>query len=451
MILVQTIPIAKQAKVAFWASLACGLAFALPVCAANSPVSNKDRLISIHRTLFKIYHQQERLDDFRREGECLELLTNDPEIPKALGKVFYLAHHYSEALTHYYRALELGAARDDLDEDIYSSLFQLRRYDEAQVVYKRIESGRVAKEGKLHPHLPLPPARGSDITWRKPVSREVSRTSMLNRQGRQMQPVAMLPASAHRISITLNQCDFKIVHETRPDILLIANYPTHWKNISDSQTQIGVGNYPLGHFHTINGEEIWTGAILLNSDGISLNGKMFEKFPAGTHIIAMATSDDGCMMVNKKMVRIGPLDPEDKSEIDIVQLLVPKDYVGDLELRTDVDTKGDYWHGCISLFAGRRCTVKFEKVTADMKSEIETSGYANLVIKRLEAKLIGLRSTETSSLNIDSVKALEMNLKTTDGGKIDIKTGTVDRLHTDGVIKNILFNNSVVSNGKMSL
>jgi hypothetical protein len=82
-----------------------------------------------------------------------------------------------------------------------------------------------------------------------------------------------------------------------------------------------------------------------------------------------------------------------------------------------------------------------------MKSDIETSGYANLLIKRLEAKLIGLRSTEASSLNIDSVKALEMNLKTTDGGKIDIKTGTVDRLHTDGVIKNILFNNSVIQNG----
>jgi hypothetical protein len=44
-----------------------------------------------------------------------------------------------------------------------------------------------------------------------------------------------------------------------------------------------------------------------------------------------------------------------------------------------------------------------------------------------------------------------MNLKTTDVGKIDIKAGTVDRLHTDGVIKNILFNNSISPNGKMSL
>jgi hypothetical protein len=170
---------------------------------------------------------------------------------------------------------------------------------------------------------------------------------------------------------------------------------------------------------------------------------MFDKFPVGTVNIAIATSSDGCMTVNKKKVRIGPLNPEDKSEVDIVQLLVPLDYVGDLELRTDVATKGDYWHGCISSFAGRPSTVEFEKVTGGIMGVIETSGYANLVIKELEAKQIELSATETSILNIDSVKALEMNLKATDCGKIHIKSGTVDRLHTDGVTKNILFDNSV--------
>ena len=96
----------------------------------------------------------------------------------------------------------------------------------------------------------------------------------------------------------------------------------------------------------------------------------------------MSKPHDGGMTVNNNKVRIGPLGREDKSEADIVQLLVPLNYVGELELRTNVDTKGDYWNGGINLFAGRPATVKFENVTVGISGEIDTSGYANLLINK---------------------------------------------------------------------
>jgi len=432
----------KQANGALLALPACALAFVSPACAESLPVSSQDRLISIHRTLFDIYQRQQNFEDALREGGILESLTKDPEISKTLGEISFLKNRYGEALTYFKRALEVGGPREDLDAAILVTLLQLNRYDEIQVVRQRIESARAAKEAKLYPQLPLPAACGSDIPWRTPTSKEASRTSMLNGQGRQMQPVGMLPASAHRISITLTQCDFKLVHERRADILLIANYPTHWKNISGSLTQIGLGRYPVGHFHTINGEENWTGAVTISPDGITINGMMFEKFPVGSTNLSFAASRDDSAMINKEKVRIGPLDPNDKSEADIVQLLVPLDYSGDLELRTNGGTKGDYWNGGISLFTGRPATVRFEKVTADKQEKIETSGYANLLINNLEAKRIGLSTTETSILKIDFVKALEISLKATDRGKIQIQSGTANRVHTDGVTKNILFYSS---------
>ncbi len=265
--------ISKQAKDVLLVLFAYTLAFASPACADTSPASKQDRVISIHMMLFEIYRKQQKLEDCMKEGNLLASLTKPPKISRTLGDLLFSKQRYSEALAYYQRALRAGDTSDALNGKIGATLMQLKRFDEAAAWYKR-------QKEELHPLLEFPVARGSDVAWNSAASNGKLRTSMMNGSGRQMQPIAMLPASANRISVTINVCDFKLVHEERNDILLIANYPNHWKNISGSQTQIEKGNYPLGHFHTINGEDIWIGAATIGPDGIMLNGKLFQKFPA---------------------------------------------------------------------------------------------------------------------------------------------------------------------------
>ena len=89
----------------------------VPSFAAGTESVGRDRVITIHKTLWKIYRQQQNLDAFLREATLLESLTKDPEILQVTGNELMLARRYKEAMPYFKRARELGENSDNLGQD----------------------------------------------------------------------------------------------------------------------------------------------------------------------------------------------------------------------------------------------------------------------------------------------------------------------------------------------
>jgi hypothetical protein len=421
------------AKVGFCAYAASTLA--VPSLAAGSKPIERERVIAIHKTLWTIYRKQENLEAFLEETILLESLTKDPEIPKVTGKELLMARRYREALGYLRRAQQLDANPDDFDSDIARCLLALNQRPEAMKLYEKLQAKALALEAKKNPGLPLPRLLESGSTWKTPTEKMVpARFSMVAGQGRSMMPVAAMPARSGWLSVTIDHCDFKIIHQKRPDVLMIANYPDHWADKAGSITQVGSSSYPPGHFHTINGNESWVGAgVNLSGDCILINGQLFEKGPASIDgSVVYDCDENGRLRINKKPVHSGALDPKNKEEQDIVQLIIPDDYVGVLELRTSCDIKADYWLGSINLFAGHPATFNIKSVSSGSVLDIKAGGYAQLITEDVRAKQLSVEARQKSILRIHHVDTSLAKLSAIDDAAITITAGKIETIQTEG-------------------
>jgi hypothetical protein len=212
-------------------------------------------------------------------------------------------------------------------------------------------------------------------------------------------------------------------------------------------SQVGKSDSPPGVFLTINGNLSFCGETTISPEGIAINGKIFDTFPMPGGQISDSTSlggdnmrfaDDG-IYLNQRRARLGPLDPNDKEELDVVQILIPRSYVGQLELRTRNDVKVDYWNGSLNILASHPASITIERVVGSPKCDIECDGYADVSIDKLEAKSLSVRTSKSSTLTIYRADADGVKLSASDNGQIIIRAGTCRKLETEGVKQSISY------------
>lgn len=166
-----------------------------------------------------------------------------------------------------------------------------------------------------------------------------------------------LPQTAPSIAIEVTNADFRLVHEDRHDIEVRTNYTKHWRvDDSGSVQQIDFAKCAFGVYHTQNGNNlIGTGTvpgssanINMTPDGIFINGKRvpIEKRVSRPGSIGMEMNPDG-LFVNGRRVMNGSADPKSPKELDVLQIAVPNDFHGTLNIKSSSSLNGivDRWDG----------------------------------------------------------------------------------------------------------
>lgn len=255
---------------------------------------------------------------------------------------------------------------------------------------------------------------------------------------RLMKTTLTLPQTTNLLNVELTNVDYVIRHEDRKDIEVRTNYPDHWSVDDNGMVkQIKYANCPMGYYHTQNGKVLIgqgttddTGTrIEMTPDGIRINGKKLKLESKvtrpGVHGMEMNTSG---MFINGRRVANGSADPKADKEIDALQIIVPNDFAGSLDLKSTSRFGGtiDGWSGdSLSVTNLGTGSIWFKSIikskcalNADLKGKID--------VDAIDSPSADLHAQSAGKINVKYIKTGNAKVTSSEKGEIEIAKAEVE-------------------------
>lgn len=247
-----------------------------------------------------------------------------------------------------------------------------------------------------------------------------------------------LPSSIDQLSLDVLSADVLIKHEKRDDIHVRVNYPKHWAvNDKGSVQQNDVARCIPGIYHTQNGNNFLgmgtvpgESKINMTANGIYVNGRLMpmEKRVSKPNQTGVEVSKEGIFVNGHKLAPFVP-DRGFDAEVDVIQVLVPEDFHGALDLRSrsTFTNKLDSWSGgSLKLFADGRGTIEVSKISTRSSScELSAANSAHVIIEDLESPSVTAKATVKGEVEVRKIACSTANVYVDGNGSIHLGEGNL--------------------------
>ncbi len=247
-----------------------------------------------------------------------------------------------------------------------------------------------------------------------------------------------LPSSTSQLTIEVLTADLLIKHEKRHNVEIKANYPKHWA-VDDSGTvkQTQVAQCIPGIYHTQNGNNYMgmgtvpgETKINITTEGITINGKLLrvEKRVSKPGQSGVEINQEGIFVNGRKAVPAAVAKGYDK-EVDVIQVLVPDDFAGGLDLRSHsfFATKVDSWTGGeLKVDANGKGTINVTNIKSNCKLMASNGGH--VVVDVAETQSLLAEATEQGSVELKKLSCANAKVSIGDSGSVHLCEGKVDTL-----------------------
>ncbi len=252
-----------------------------------------------------------------------------------------------------------------------------------------------------------------------------------------------VPVSTPKLALVIKSAVVRIRHEERSDILVTVNEPENW----------------LLHEGAINQTKVTAPSGNSASHTVTVSSGSNKTIVSTVSGVGNIVSGTGDVFINGDKVTVqGDKSPvvSVTSLLERLEVLVPRSYVGELELTTDGShtTRIDFWHGdkltinaqgSGSLLVEGHLEVKSFLANAagsfSGSLEIESLvcqtgkfdmvGYGVLNLRSLEAGELTLRVAGDGDATINVLKAQKVTAEHSGDGEIFVLSGTAREVHFD--------------------
>ena len=248
-----------------------------------------------------------------------------------------------------------------------------------------------------------------------------------------------LPATARGLTITLKQGDLVVKHEDRDNIEIRTNYPDHF-NVDDDglveQSRYAI--CPFGIYRTQNGNTYMGqgtsnekgGSIKMTPSGVFLNGKKLktEKRRSRPGHGGLEMNGQGIFIDGKRVKTNQGTGKE--SELDCVQVLLPKSYSGTLKLKTEskFPLDIDAWEGdSLSIEALGNGSIRLGQLNCN--TTLNSTGTSSITAKWVGQKDLNADIEGTSNFEAEVLEGTSVTFKLKGEGKAVTKEGTLSKLN----------------------
>lgn len=273
-----------------------------------------------------------------------------------------------------------------------------------------------------------------------PLAARAERKAKPNTKGlSELVTAIKLPSSIDQLSLDVLSADLLIKHEKRYGIEVRVNYPKHW-TVDDkgSVKQNDVARCIPGIYHTQNGNNFLgmgtvpgESKINMTATGIYLNGKLMsvERRISKPNQTGVEINKEGMFVNGHKLAPFVP-DKGFDAEVDVIQVLLPEDFHGALDLRSrsSFTNKLDSWSGgSIKLFADGRGTIEVSKIfTMSSSCELSATNGAHVRVEDLESPSVTAKATVKGEVEVRKIVCTTANVYVEGNGSINLGEGKLE-------------------------
>lgn len=263
------------------------------------------------------------------------------------------------------------------------------------------------------------------------------RSIKANSQGlTELKTAIKLPSSSQQLLIEVLTADVLVKHEKRDNVEIKVNYLKHW-TVDDDGTvkQSEYAKCMPGIYRTQNGNNyMGMGTvpgdckINISPEGITLNGRTIrlEKHVSKPGQTGVEMNQEGIFVNGRKVAPIAPL-PGCDSEIDVIQILLPEDFRGAMDLQTHSSfaTKVDGWTGDeLKVNATGRGTIEIAKVTSNCV--LSASNGAHVKVEKIDCSSLVTEAAVQGEVAVKYLNCSNVAVRVRDAASVHLCEGKVD-------------------------